>query len=308
MPIKTTDLRDVDLNLLVAFEALMQTRSVTRAAEQLRISQPSASHALKRLRDLVGDPLFARTPSGMTPTPRALYLAQPVRDILSSIESTLFAGSEFDPARETRIFRIAATDYAQAVIAEPLLAILRSRAPGCRLILTATDCDRVTGSLERGEVDLAFGAFPQLNWSSHQALLYRESYACIFDPVACAIDGDLTLARWLELPHAIMSTRGDYTGPLDEVLRASGLKRQVAVSTPSFLAIPLLVKGKPMVAALPSRLAERYAAPLGLATCPVPFDSGRFAVTALWTARTAKEPGMVWLREQVAAIAGTPGD
>jgi LysR family transcriptional activator of mexEF-oprN operon len=107
-----TDLRDVDLNLLVAFEALMQTRSVTKAAEQLRVGQPSASHALKRLRELLDDPLFARTPAGMAPTPRALALAEPIRTILSTIETTLFAGRSFDPLRETRNFRMGATDYA----------------------------------------------------------------------------------------------------------------------------------------------------------------------------------------------------
>jgi len=302
------DLRDVDLNLLVAFEALMQTRSVTKAAEQLRVGQPSASHALKRLRDLLDDPLFVRTPAGMTPTPRALALAEPIRAILTNIQTTLFAGPSFDPSRETRIFRIGATDYAQSVIADPLLSVLQKHAPGCRLILTATDCGVAGRSLERGEIDLAVGAFPEVVSATHRSVLYRERYECVFDAKACKVRGPISRAQWLALPHIIMSTRGDYSGPLDDVLKAFGERRDVTVSTPNFLAIPYLLQGKPLVAALPTRLAKTCRARLGLATCAVPFDTPEFDVTMIWNARTANEPGASWLRDQIVAICVSLGD
>jgi LysR family transcriptional activator of mexEF-oprN operon len=303
-----TDLRDVDLNLLVAFEALMQTRSVTKAAERLRVGQPSASHALKRLRELLDDPLFARTPAGMAPTPRALALAEPIRSILSTIETTLFAGPSFDPLRETRNFRVGATDYAQSVIVDPLLSIFQTRAPRCRLILTATDCNGVGRSLERGEIDLAVGAFPEIVSATHQRVLYREHYECVFDARACEARGPISRAQWLALPHVIMSTRGDYSGPLDEILKGLGERREVMVSTPNFLAIPFLLQGKRLIAALPARLAKICRSRLGLATCALPLDAPEFDVTMIWNARTANEPGAVWLRDQIVSVSASLSD
>ncbi|CAL75727.1 putative transcriptional regulator, LysR family [Bradyrhizobium sp. ORS 278] len=300
--IDRADLRDVDLNLLVAFEALMQTRSVSRMAQRLRIGQPSASHALKRLRALLGDPLFVRTPAGMIPTPHALALAEPIRAILTSIERTLFARASFDPRAERRVFRIGAMDYVQAVIADPLLAVLQAQAPGCKLILTTTDCDTAGRSLARGEIDLAIGAFPQIKAGSHQELLYRERYECVFDAKACRLGKRVTRAQWLALPHVIMSVHGDYSGPLDDVLKSSGEQREVAVSTPNFLAIPFLLRNKRLIAALPSRMARAFCGRLGLSTCPLPFTAPTFDVTMIWHARTGDEPGAAWLRDQITAI------
>jgi DNA-binding transcriptional LysR family regulator len=301
------DLRDVDLNLLVAFEALMLTRSVTRAAQQLRVGQPSASYALKRLRELFRDPLFVRTPAGMTPTPRALALAGPIRVILTDIETTLFSDRAFNPLRETRIFRIGATDYAQSVIAAPLLSVFQEHAPGCRLILVATDCAVVGRGLERGEIDLAIGAFPEIVSATHQHVLYRERYACVYDAKACDVSGAISRAQWLTMPHVIMSTRGDYVGPLDDVLKALGERRDVVVSTPNFLAIPFLLQGKRVISALPAQLAKICRTTLGLAACALPFEAPEFDVTMLWNARTANEPGTLWVRDQIVSISASLG-
>ena len=300
--IERTDLRGVDLNLLVVFASLMQTRSVTRTAQHLRLGQPAVSYSLARLRALLDDPLFARTSSGMAPTPRALALAEPVAQILARIETTLFDGKAFDPARETRVFRVGAIDYAQAVVGGPLLAQLRAAAPNCRLILTATDCDAAGRALERGEIDVAVGAFPEVVRTAHQQRLYRESYACVYDAEACGFAGRLTLARYLALPHIVMSTRADLAGPLDDVLRAAGNSREVMASTPNFLVIPYLLKGKRLVATLPAQLAKTAGAELGLAASKPPFATSDFDVIMVWHARAAKEPGAVWLRDQIAAV------
>jgi LysR family transcriptional activator of mexEF-oprN operon len=300
--IDKTDLRNVDLNLLVAFEAMMQTRSVTKAAERLRVGQPSASHSLKRLRDLLGDPLFVRTPAGMAPTPRALALEEPIASILASIRTALFASPSFDPGREERIFRVGAIDYSQSVIADPLLAVLQKKAPDCKLILTATDCDTAARALERGEIDVAIGAFPELVSATHQLVLYQERYECVFDAKSCRVKAPISRAQWLALPHIIMSTKSDYSGPLDEVLKTLGERREVAVSTPNFLAIPYLLKGKRLVAALPSRLARTCRVNLGLATCRLPFDVPHFNIVMVWSSRTANEPGAAWLRDQIIEI------
>lgn len=295
-------LRDVDLNLLVAFEALMQTRSVTGTAQLLRVGQPSASHTLKRLRDLFHDPLFVKTKSGMTPTPRALALAEPVRSILAKIETTVFAGPSFDPLHETRIFRIGVSDYTQSVIADPLVASVQEQAPGCRLLFTAADCNTAGLSLEQGEIDLALGAFPRSIPATLKAVLYKERYRCVFDAKVCHVKGAITRALWLSLPHVIMSTQGDYAGPLDEVLQSRGEERDVMFSTPYFLAIPYLLQGKRLLAALPARLAKTSCTPFGLKVSDLPFASPEFDVMMVWNARTANEPGALWLRELIISV------
>lgn len=305
--IERRNLRHVDLNLLTIFAALMETRSVTRAADRLGLGQPAASHALKKLRQLLGDPLFVRNPTGMVPTPRALALDAPVRAILSNISDALFAGDGFEPGTARSVFRVGATDYAQMAIAEPLLAELVGVSPMSRLILTATDCQSVGRALETGEIDLAFGAFPQLAWTQRHQHLYDEDYACVYDAAVCGIKGPLTMEQWLALPHAIMSTRGDYVGPIDAVLGERGLRRHIATSTPHFLAMPYLLQGKAIVGALPMRLARRCAAAFGLAVCPLPFAAPRFAVSMIWTPRTDNEPGLIWLRDQIVRLCVTAG-
>ena len=301
-PIDANDVRNADLNLLVVFDALIQTRSVTKAAERLHIGQPAASHALKRLRELVGDPLFIRTPSGVAPTARGLELEGPIREILANIENTLFARPAFDPRRDARHFRVGATDYAQLAILKPLLNRMLTEAPHCRLIVSATDCDRVARDLDRGDIDLAVGAFPNAHGAPHRELLYRERYACVFDPEACGFAAKPGLDEWLETPHIVMSTRGDYSGPLDDLLEGDGERRFVVMSTPNFLAIPFMLKGARATAAMPARLAHSICADMGLRVTETPIATPGFEVAMLWHSRAAREPGAMWFREQVTRI------
>jgi len=285
----------------------MQTRSVTKAAERLRVGQPSASYALKRLRELLNDPLFTRTPSGIAPTPRALALAGPIQSILATIETTIFSGPSFDPVLAKRIFRIGASDYVQSVIADPLLSTLQKHTPGCRLILTTAVCEIVARSLDQGEIDLAIGAFPDIFPESYRRVLYREHYECVFDPTACEVRGIISLKQWLTLPHIIMSSCGDYSGPLDETLKSLGERRDVIVSTSNFLAIPFLLQGKRLIAALPQRLACICRTRFGLATCAIPFKAPEFDVTMVWNSRTANEAGAIWLRDQIISVCDSYG-
>jgi DNA-binding transcriptional LysR family regulator len=303
MKIDRTDLRGVDLNLLLAFEALFQTRSVTRAAERLRIGQPAASHALKRLRTLLNDPLFVRTPTGMVPTARALELASPIRAILTDIETTLFARPTFVAREERRNFRVGATDYAQLVVLTPLMSELLSVAPDCRLIISQTSCDTVARELERGEIDLAVGVFPDATAAPHKQVLFREEYVCLYDAAASGLAAPLSLADWLALPHMMMSTRADYAGPIDDALGLSGESRFVALSTPNFLTIPFMLKNSRAVAAMPSRLARQCAASNELDVCALPIDAPSFEVAMLWHARSDGDPGAVWFRDSVMRLA-----
>ena len=300
------DLRNVDLNLLVAFEALLETRSVTKAAEVLCIGQPAASHALKRLRELFSDPLFVRGPEGMVPTARALAVAGRVRTALSQLETVLLSQMEFDPHREARNFRVGATDYAQVVVLKPLLDRLFVDAPNCRLIASTTNCEVVRRELERGEIDLAVGVFPQNLGISHKRTLFDDDFACLFDPQACGVSPPLTHREWLSLPHVMMSTRADFLGPLDEILQTAGSSRFVAASTPSFMAIPPWLKGTRAIATMPERFAAVCAQSFGLAISPPPVRIAKIEVAMFWHSRTHREPGCIWLRETIANAQMSP--
>src|SRR5579883_1013154 len=169
-----TDLRQFDLNLLFAFEALMAERNVTRAARRVLIGQPAMSHALSRLRDLFGDELLVRTSGSMQPTPRALELAVPVGKILSEIRTRIWAERIFRPELADTAFRIGATDYAEVAVLPEVLASVRSSAPKVRIVISAIEREQMGLMLAGGTIDLAIGYFPEPVESHSHEILFHE--------------------------------------------------------------------------------------------------------------------------------------
>jgi DNA-binding transcriptional LysR family regulator len=168
------NLRSFDLNLLLIFEAIYRERSVLRASRSLAMSQPAVSHALNRLRHLLNDGLFVRTPDGMMPTPRAEEPALPVRRALSEIQFAL-EGLQFDPATADRRFAVAVNNYAAVVMAAPIIAACRAQAPGIRLSIRPSGTLVVTDLLDRGELDLVISAadLQSERFASHRLLSDR---------------------------------------------------------------------------------------------------------------------------------------
>ena len=168
----------IDLNLLVYLDVLLRERNVTRAAEELGISQPAMSNSLRRLRDLFDDPVLVRTSDGMTPTDRALELQPLVRTVLTAAEQAVLPKTDFNPAESSRIFRIMASDYSEATLLPVLLGRLRKQAPNIRLdIMTPSDVS--FHDVERGKVDLVINRFDTLPQSFHQIRLWDDSFSCV---------------------------------------------------------------------------------------------------------------------------------
>jgi LysR family transcriptional regulator, mexEF-oprN operon transcriptional activator len=297
--IEMTDLRLFDLNLLVAFDALMSERNVTRAASRVGIGQPAMSHALSRLRELLGDDLFIRNSSGMQPTTRALELWAPVAHILAEIRESVLADRPFRPERSELVFRIGISDYAEVAVLPAVLAAMRISAPKARLSINAIDRGRVATMLQSGDIDLAIGYFPVAESAQRSEILFHEEFACLFDAEACGVTAPLKLQAYLDLPHILMSLHGELSGAVDAALARRGAKRFVFVATPHFLTIPFLLRGFRAVAALPRRLAENCAAAIGLAVCPLPLDIQGYDVSMLWHARSDADPAQRWLRDLV---------
>lgn len=296
------DINSLDLNLLKTLDALIETRSVTRAADRLGLSQPAVSGMLARLRDTFDDPLFLRTQRGILPTARTDALADPLRRALAELAAVLQPVA-FDPATAQGTVRIAATDYAQAAVVLPLLQILRSEAPGLRVAVQPVDVGAFADQLEAGRLDLAL-VTPEMAPDTLRARrLFDEDYICILregHPAADALDLD----RFCELDHAIMSHDGTrFLGATDRALDRLGRSRRVVASLPSFLVLIDLVRRSDTIALVPRRLADE--AP-GVVRRPAPLAVEGFTKIAVWHERSHHDPAHEWVRKRLAATGQRP--
>jgi len=294
------DIRTLDLNLLRALDALLDERSVTRAAARLGLTQPAVSGALARLREAFGDPLFVRTQRGVLPTPRAQALAGPLRRLLADAEA-LVRPAEFDPATAEMLLRLAATDYAERTLVAPFLAALRAEAPRARLAVRPLEEAHVLAQMERGDFDLALMRLEAAPPALYALRLLDERYVCALRADHPDAAGPLSLDRFCALDHALVSLAGGgFRGPTDTALAALGRRRRVAVSVPSFLALPALLRASDLVAAVPERLLRGVS---GVALLPLPLDVPGFTMIAAWHERTHHDPAHRWARTLLAAVA-----
>ncbi|ANH69159.1 LysR family transcriptional regulator [Mitsuaria sp. 7] len=294
------NLASVDLNLLVAFEALYDTRSVSLAGQRLHRAQPSVSNALSRLRHLFGDALFVRSAQGMLPTARADALRPIVGAALAQIRAALTSAGDFDPAQASdRRFTIAASDYVDIVLLPSLMALLRSQAPGLSLRFTALDRASIYAQLDQGEVDLAIGghlAPPKRMTSEH---LYDEDFVCVTDRSrAPKRRRTMSLDVYVDLPHALFvpSDDGSTRGVIDAALNRLGRRRRVVATFAHVAALPRVVQGTDLVATLARRVAERLAPPgVALQELPAELDATAFPIHLVSGSRTQTDPAGLWL-------------
>jgi DNA-binding transcriptional LysR family regulator len=300
------NLSRLDLNLLVAFDALLAEGSVTRAAERVGIGQPSMSHALGRLRKLFKDELFVRVPDGVRPTPRALALADPVRVALAAIQETLLQGEGFDPAEAERSFVLGMPDSVEITLLPRLMARLAAEAPKVRVLVRSTDRSDALEQLDRDRLHLAVGVFTEGAVHHKRRRLYRGDYLCLYDPARLPLAPPLTLEDYLAVPHVLGSPRGDARGVVDDALAPLGLRRTIAVTTPHFAAVPFILKGARLLSTVPRRPARLFAERFGLATSPVPLVLPELEISMLWHASYDHDPAHRWLRGTVAPLLAEP--
>jgi len=299
------DITKIDLNLLVVLDALLDERSVTRAAVRLGYTQPTISGMLARLRDLFGDPLFVRAQRGLLPTPRAMALAAPLKQLLADSQR-LVARKEFDPAEAEATFVIASSDYMQLTLLVPFIKVLRNEAKQTRLAIAPPIIEGVGDALARGQIDLAV-TIPEFAMSDLPSrLLYRERYVVAVRPQhPLARRATVTVRRFCEYDHVLVSpTGGAFKGPTDQALARLGLRRKVRYSVPSFLIVPEILQADDLVALVPSRLLRKNDTRLAVLKPPVEVPS--FDVIAAWHPRVHKDPAHRWLRSRLAEVARTP--
>ena len=303
----------VDLNLLVSLDVLLRERSVTKAANQLGISQPAMSNSLKRLRTLFGDSLLIRTSEGMMPTEFAQELGPKVHASLLSIESIVQPREEFEPLKSTRVFRVMASDYAESTLLPGLLSRLRSQAPNISLdILTPSDVSFL--DVEQGKVDLVINRFDKMPLSFHQKTLWRDNFSCLLsarNPLVNAFNLD----NYLSAHHVWVSKTGmgvgvgidpedvQRLGWVDEALREIGRKRTITVFTRHYQAAALLANQKDLIVTVPSKLARQQANNNQIRILPPPFEIPSLTLTMAWSPLLHNDPAHRWMRQLISVTA-----
>lgn len=302
MDIDYVHLGRLDLNLLVALDALLTERSVTRAAERVGLGQSAMSHCLARLREMFADELLVRAREGMRPTPRALALAEPVRTALAGIQATILQDRGFDPATAQRTFRIGMSDHQELALMPALLAHCREHAPGIRLQVRSTDRFHVIEELDSDRLDLGIGAWTEGSTHHKRRPLFTESWLCLFDPRRVPVKSPISLDDYVRLPHVLVSLREDLHGIVDIALAKQKMTREVVLATPHFLAVPFLLKRTPVITTLPTQLSLFLAETLGLQTSPVPLKLPTFKISLLWHASFDQDAAHRWLRQTIVQL------
>jgi DNA-binding transcriptional LysR family regulator len=290
-----------DLNLLIVFDAVMQDRSVTRAGSRIGLSQPAMSHALNRLRHMLKDDLFVRTPDGMVPTPRAEMLAQPLRNALSEMQLALEPAA-FDPAKADRRFTLAVNNYAAVVLAPPLVAAVTAAAPSIRLDLRPSGTLDLLQQMDRGDLDLVLGRNDDPGERFAQAVLLDDPFVMVMRRGHPAIRRKLSPAAFAALPHLEISSSGEDTGFIDRWLAEHQCERSIALRAPFLSAASVLVQSD-FVATLSRRIAHEFVRNHPLEIRQPPYESPRVRTAMLWHRRLERHPAHRWLREIIVSLA-----
>jgi DNA-binding transcriptional LysR family regulator len=293
-----TNLRQLDLNLLLVFDALMQEQNLSRAALRLHLSQSTVSNALARLRQQLGEPLFQRTARGMVPTPHAHSLYTPVRQALHLLRIGLGPQEAIDLQAE-QTFRLSMNDYAQALFLPGLLARIHALAPRVVLSVQSDDADTLLQRLKTGELDLAIDYLHFDDEDLRYQPLREQDLVVIarHDHPACR-EG-LSLAQYQDSQHVSVHSRAGRGSPLEIVLGSAKLRRKVQLYVSHYLAIPAIVAQSDLLGTVPRQLAEHFARQYALQIFPLPLQMPAVQVSLIWHQQQDRAVGLRWLKEQV---------
>jgi DNA-binding transcriptional LysR family regulator len=297
------DIRTIDLNLLLVFEAVWLERNVTRAAKRIGLTQSATSSALARLRDIFADPLLVRTSDGMMPTPKAETLAEPIVQSLQIMRSALIPQPRFDPLSSKQTFTLIATDFIQAMLLPSLQKLLCKTAPGIDLIVKPPTGDIPIRALERGEVDIVFAPFESDHAGIYRRVLFKESFVCLARKNHPTIKTSLTLKAFAEAKHLLVSFKGERFSHVDKVLASKSLTRRVALVVPYFHMAIQMVANSDLIMTCPLHMAQTIPASLGIKLFNAPLQLAEFNIYTYWHERTHKSEAHQWFRNQIQATA-----
>jgi DNA-binding transcriptional LysR family regulator len=298
-------LNQVDLNLLVALDALLEERNVTKAAERLYLGQPAMSASLARLRRTFDDPLLVRNGRTLSLTPLAQSLVQPLRDVLASIEDVLTLRPEFDPAHDSRLFTVVGSDYVTLVLLRRLLEVLDAEAPKVTVRIepltpgfpTCLDQSDTELLLLPTEVDRSLDRYP------HRPLFEDRWVAVVWEDHP-DVRGPLTREIFQQVPHLAYNA-SPLPSLAETALHELGIERNIEVTTETFVLGPMLVRGTRLMAVVHERIARELAPVAHCRILELPFAVRPVREAMYWHPRYDDDPAHRWLRERIAALAAT---
>lgn len=298
------NIRAIDLNLLPVFDALYETRSVTRAASRLSFTQPTVSGMLGRLRHAFSDPLFVRTSHGVVPTPRAEALAGPIRDLLAGARSLVVAES-FQPKTAETTIRLCGSDYLQYAVIAPMIREIRRVAPGSKVLVVPRPATGVADMLARGDIDLYFCARELVIPDLPSRHLFDDRYVCVARKKHPLKGPRVTFKELAAFDHLVSDPTGrSLSGPIDVALARKGLARRVAVAVPTLHMLFDILHGDDFVAFMPERVVRDRRA--NLKTFDTNLGTPPIEVFANWHPRVGADARHRWLRELAARVVGVP--
>jgi DNA-binding transcriptional LysR family regulator len=294
------DLSRADLNLLALFEVVLEERHVGRAADRLRLTPSAVSHGLGRLRRLLNDPLFLRTPKGVVPTARANELAGPIAEVLARVRSVIATAAPFDPSTSTRRFAIGAPDGISAVVLHPLLVALDRVAPridiSVRQILPspARVWEMALADLEARAMDVAIIPSDDIPPRFEKRFMYEEDFVIAMRR-GHAFAADPTLKRFCDMQHLVVSHTGDPYGFVDDALASRGVTRRIGLTVPNFMLALATIAETSLISALPRRLVAMNAERFGIVAVDAPLSLPTFRLNAVAPKVAMMDEGLTWL-------------
>lgn len=288
------NLARADLNLLLLFEVVLQERHVGRAAKRLSLTSSAVSHGLNRLRQLLNDPLFLKTPKGVVPTERALTLAEPIADVLARARRVVATAQPFDPRSSTRRFTIGMPDSMAAIFLSPLLAEIRRLGPNIDVNVRQLLHEQAVAELDARTVDIAIVLAREMpkRFVDHVLL---EGEFLIATRVKHPFVRDPSLDRFCEIPHVVISPTNDPHTFIDDALASMNRKRRVAATVPNFMLACALVAETDMITTLSKAFLARHGARFGVVGTPSPLPMRRFQARAVVPKVALMDAGLEWL-------------
>ncbi len=301
-------LRDLDLTQIRLLAELAKLGSVSAASRRIGLSQSAASHALAKLRQQLGDPLFTRTGDGFKPTPYGERLGKAASDALNRLAEGLVSNHAFEPGTSTRRFTFYMSDVGQMVLLPGLLDLVQKEAPGVVLRAAPIPLDNPAAPLSAGEVDLAVGFFTNLTTGFHQTRLFRERYVCVVRADHPDFRDGMTLDAFRRVRHAIADSTGMAHALVDDILAKHHLSRRDGLRVPGFHVLPMIIANSDLMAFIPSRLAAAVAAhvPIEVFDPPVPIPA--YDIRMFWHERYHHDPASRWMRRNLVTLYHAEGD
>lgn len=297
--IQTMDIRSVDLNLLVVFDAMYQHRQVTKAGEALKLSQPAMSAALSRLRTLFHDPLFVRTGAEMAPTPKAQALSVRIKQVVTTIETDILLPTHFEANTSERTFTLVAPDIAEVNFLPRLLAELALKAPHINLKTLAMPRQAASQALASGAADMAIGYFPDLQKAGFfQQKLITTAHVCLIKKKHATIGEKITMTQFIQASHAVVKPDGR-EHVFEKFLQQKGIQRRVVVELSHFMSLLPIVENSQLIATVPRDLADFFVHHGDVRYVDTPMKSPTIDVHLFWHQRFQKDPAHIWLRQVI---------